>query len=38
MSPRRDDIRLRKPLPDDEGAWEETDEARIRALVRLANG
>jgi copper homeostasis protein len=37
MSPRRDDIRLRKPLPDDEGAWEETDEARIRALVRLAN-
>ena len=29
-------IRLRKPLPDDEGAWEETDEARVRALVTLA--
>ncbi|AHG88917.1 Copper homeostasis protein cutC [Gemmatirosa kalamazoonensis] len=30
-------IRLRKPLPDDEGAWEETDEARIRELVHRAN-
>ncbi len=30
-------IRLRKPLPDDESAWEATDEARIRALVALAN-
>jgi copper homeostasis protein len=29
-------VRLRKPLPDDEGAWEETDEARVRALVTLA--
>lgn len=38
MSPRRDDVRLRKPLPEDEGAWEETDEMRIRELVRLANG
>jgi copper homeostasis protein len=38
MSPRRDDIQLRKALPDDEGAWEETDEERIDALVRLANG
>jgi copper homeostasis protein len=38
MSPRSDAIRLRKALPDDEGAWEETDELRISALVRLANG
>jgi copper homeostasis protein len=29
-------VRLRKPLPDEEGAWEETDEARIRALTTLA--
>jgi len=34
----RDGIRLRKPLPADEGAWEETDERRIREFVRLANG
>lgn len=33
----RDGIRLRKPLPADEGSWEETDEARIRDFVRLAN-
>ena len=31
-------IRLRKALPADEGAWEETDERRIREFVRLANG
>ncbi|HMC54789.1 MAG TPA: copper homeostasis protein CutC [Gemmatimonadaceae bacterium] len=31
-------VRLRKPLPDDETAWEETDESRIREFVRLANG
>lgn len=31
-------IRLRKPMPDDEAAWEETDERRIREFVRLANG
>jgi copper homeostasis protein len=37
MSPRREDVRLRKVLPDDEGAWEETDEQRISAFVRLAN-
>lgn len=37
MSPRRDDVRLRKVLPEDEGAWEETDEQRISAFVRLAN-
>jgi len=28
-------VRLRKPLPDDEGAWEETDEQRIRSLTTL---
>jgi copper homeostasis protein len=33
-----DALRLRKPFPDDESAWEETDEARIREFVRLANG
>jgi copper homeostasis protein len=33
-----DGIRLRKPLPADEGVWEETDERRIREFVRLANG
>jgi len=27
-------LRLRKALPDDEGAWEETDEGRIREYVR----
>jgi copper homeostasis protein len=31
-------LRLRKALPSDEGAWEETDERRIREFVRLANG
>ena len=34
----RPGVRLRKPLPSDENAWEETDEARIREFVRLANG
>jgi copper homeostasis protein len=38
MTPAREDIRLRKPHPAEEGAWEETDERRIRELVRLANG
>lgn len=38
MTSVNDRVRLRKPPPDDEAAWEETDEARIRALVRLANG
>lgn len=33
-----DEIRLRKALPSDESAWEETDERRIRDFVRLANG
>jgi copper homeostasis protein len=26
-------LRLRKPLPDDEAAWEETDERRVRSVV-----
>jgi len=29
-------VRLRKPLPEDENAWEELDEARMRALIDLA--
>lgn len=32
------EIKLRKAPPADEGAWEETDEPRIREFVRLANG
>ena len=27
-------LRLRKPLPEDEEAWEETDESRVRSFVR----
>lgn len=30
-------IRLRKSLPEDEGAWEELDEERIRSLARAAS-
>ncbi len=30
-------VRLRKPLPEDENAWEEIDEARMRALVGLTH-
>lgn len=29
---------LRKSLPDDEAAWEETDEARMRSFVAAATG
>jgi copper homeostasis protein len=29
-------VRLRKPLPDDENAWEELDETRMRAFISLA--
>lgn len=36
MEPVNDRLRLRKPLPEDEGAWEETDEARIRSFVTIA--
>lgn len=28
-------VRLRKPLPEDENAWEELDEARMRTLIGL---
>ncbi len=28
-------IRLRKPLPEDDAAWEETDEQRIRSFVAI---
>jgi copper homeostasis protein len=38
MTPAGDHIRLRKALPVDESAFEETDERRIREFVRLANG
>jgi copper homeostasis protein len=27
-------LRVRKPLPEDEAAWEETDEDRVRSFVR----
>jgi copper homeostasis protein len=30
----RHDLRVRKPLPEDEAAWEETDEQRVRSFVR----
>jgi copper homeostasis protein len=36
MAPLNARVRLRKNLPDDEGDWEETDEARVRAFVALA--
>jgi copper homeostasis protein len=32
--PFRPGIRLRKPLPEDDAAWEETDEERVRSFVR----
>jgi copper homeostasis protein len=31
--PARNGLRLRKPLPDDDASWEETDEARVRSFV-----
>ncbi|MEJ7810758.1 MAG: copper homeostasis protein CutC [Gemmatimonadaceae bacterium] len=37
MEPVNLHVRFRKALPDDEGAWEETDESRVRALAALAN-
>ena len=30
----RRELRVRKPLPQDEAAWEETDEERLRSFVR----
>jgi copper homeostasis protein len=36
MAPLNARVRLRKNLPDDEGDWEETDEARVRTFVALA--
>ena len=32
--PARRSLRLRKPLPEDEAAWEETDEQRVRSFVQ----
>jgi hypothetical protein len=34
----RESLKLRKALPSDETAWEETDERRIKEFGRLANG
>jgi copper homeostasis protein len=34
--PLRAGLKVRKALPDDEAAWEETDEARIRSFVSAA--
>lgn len=31
--PARRELRVRRPLPDDEAAWEETDEQRVRSFV-----
>jgi copper homeostasis protein len=36
MAPPNARVRLRKMLPQDEGAWEETDEARVSMFVTLA--
>lgn len=38
MAQGREGVRLRKALPEDESAWEETSERRIKEIVRLANG
>jgi copper homeostasis protein len=38
MFPANDRIHLRKAPPEDDGAWEETDVSRIRALVTAARG
>jgi copper homeostasis protein len=37
MTPDNERVRFRKAMPSDEGAWEETDESRIREIVRLAS-
>ena len=33
--PTRRGLRVRKPLPEDEAAWEETDEQRVRSFVTI---
>ena len=33
----RNELRIRRPLPSDETAWEETDEERIRSFVSAVN-
>ena len=35
--PARYGLRVRKPLPEDETAWEETDEQRVRGFVRTVS-
>jgi len=37
-SSRRDSLRLRKPLLEDEEAWEETDEQQMQSFVRTVAG
>ena len=34
----RNGLRVRKPLPQDEAAFEETDEQRVRSFIRKING
>ncbi len=34
--PLRPGVKVRKALPDDEAAWEETDETRMRRFVSVA--
>jgi len=34
----RPGVRVRKTLPDDEAAWDETDESRMRSFVRAIAG
>lgn len=36
--PARHDLRVRRALPEDEAAWEETDEHRIRSFVERVEG
>ena len=36
--PMRPGVRVRKTLPDDEAAWDETDESRMRSFVRAIAG
>ena len=36
-TPSRSELRIRRPLPQDETAWEETDEERMRSFVQTIN-